>query len=59
MPTTWTKRTIPQINLWYLLTELSAILTEEEWKRILFHNWTFYDWNTVWTRRENNEWYTN
>jgi len=58
-PTTnpiWNDRPVSQIDLWYLLTELSAILTEEEWKRIIFHNWEFYNWNTLWYDRENDEW---
>ena len=57
--TTWTTRSAPQTDLWYLLTELSDILTEEEWKRIIFHNWEFYNGNTLWYSREEDEWNTN
>lgn len=57
--TTWNDRPESQIDNWYLLTDLSDILTEEEWKRIVFHTGIFYNWNTLWYSRNDDEWYNN
>ncbi len=48
---TWSERLEYQIDLWYLLTELNEIITNEEDERIVFHTWEFYNWTTNWYTR--------
>jgi len=45
---TWTIRPALQIDLWYLLDDLSNIITDDLGNRILFYNGILYNQNTIW-----------
>ena len=49
--TSWTTRPALQSDVWYLLDDLSNIITDDLDNRILFHNGILYDEDTIWINR--------